>query len=445
MREMYERLGIQSNASPEMVKKAYKDLARKNHPDKPGGSLENMQKLNEAYRLLNNPEELKKYFAEHADEDSSVSSIFLNSSGERPSEAYRRSMKSLTKFYLSQPTKVLKKLNPEDAFINLNNPSKRLMAEEYYINLYRVKDSGVPYSDLFEYLNYMSNWSIDSVSLPAKFFQEPLTLKKGLIILEDFLAGNYYGKKLELIQSYLLSRLNVLEETTYDAVVFKALITIISSTSFVDNHKEILEAVEQIYKYIYQTRSMEKPEFLALIQNKYFRYLIASALKQNWQDPFFSGPKEVLLSIKSDFAYLARIASMYQAHSSIEKKIQSLFSKNPTAEESYECGYVALDMMACVDTSVSTANYALIAALCFHYAASIEREPSKTMAAEYIALILYQAALKCGFRANVMLGLYMANQIIKCLGTLCYEQSTLDFENLVTHILNPGDMITQVL
>ena len=39
---LYDILGVNNNASEE-VKAAYRDQARKNHPDKPGGSTEKMQ------------------------------------------------------------------------------------------------------------------------------------------------------------------------------------------------------------------------------------------------------------------------------------------------------------------------------------------------------------------------------------------------------------------
>jgi curved DNA-binding protein len=52
--DYYKTLGVDRNASPEEIKKAYRKLAAKNHPDR-GGSTEEFQKIEEAYRNLSDP------------------------------------------------------------------------------------------------------------------------------------------------------------------------------------------------------------------------------------------------------------------------------------------------------------------------------------------------------------------------------------------------------
>lgn len=49
--EYYDLLGVPRTASKEAIKKAYKDIARKNHPDK-GGDPEKFKQINEAYGIL---------------------------------------------------------------------------------------------------------------------------------------------------------------------------------------------------------------------------------------------------------------------------------------------------------------------------------------------------------------------------------------------------------
>lgn len=57
----YEDLGVSSSASMEEIKKAYRKLSLKYHPDKPSGSADKFKKINEAYQVLSNPTTKKQY------------------------------------------------------------------------------------------------------------------------------------------------------------------------------------------------------------------------------------------------------------------------------------------------------------------------------------------------------------------------------------------------
>lgn len=52
MEDYYEILGVPENADEETIKKAFRELAKKYHPDKPGGDAEKFKKIVEAYRVL---------------------------------------------------------------------------------------------------------------------------------------------------------------------------------------------------------------------------------------------------------------------------------------------------------------------------------------------------------------------------------------------------------
>jgi DnaJ-class molecular chaperone len=57
----YETLGIERGASIDEVKKAYKKLAMKYHPDRQGGDPEKFKAINQAHETLSDPEKRARY------------------------------------------------------------------------------------------------------------------------------------------------------------------------------------------------------------------------------------------------------------------------------------------------------------------------------------------------------------------------------------------------
>ena len=74
--DYYKVLGVAKNATEKEIKKAYRKLARKYHPDvNPGDKTaeKKFKEINEAYEVLGTPENRKKYDKygkdwKHADE-----------------------------------------------------------------------------------------------------------------------------------------------------------------------------------------------------------------------------------------------------------------------------------------------------------------------------------------------------------------------------------------
>jgi curved DNA-binding protein CbpA len=61
----YKILGINDNASNDDIKRAYKKLAIKYHPDKPGGNNEKFKLISQAFNILRDPIKRKQYDLGH--------------------------------------------------------------------------------------------------------------------------------------------------------------------------------------------------------------------------------------------------------------------------------------------------------------------------------------------------------------------------------------------
>jgi len=60
-KDYYQILGVSRNASQEEIRKAYRELARKYHPDRAGGDEQKFKEINEAYQVLSDKEKRAQY------------------------------------------------------------------------------------------------------------------------------------------------------------------------------------------------------------------------------------------------------------------------------------------------------------------------------------------------------------------------------------------------
>src|SRR3989339_1341320 len=60
-KDYYNILGVSKSASQDELKKAFRKLAHKYHPDKQGGDEEKFKEVNEAFQVLGNEQKRKQY------------------------------------------------------------------------------------------------------------------------------------------------------------------------------------------------------------------------------------------------------------------------------------------------------------------------------------------------------------------------------------------------
>lgn len=61
MPELYDTLGIEEKASKRAIKSAFRELAKKHHPDRDGGDLDKFKKIQHAYMVLYNDTSRETY------------------------------------------------------------------------------------------------------------------------------------------------------------------------------------------------------------------------------------------------------------------------------------------------------------------------------------------------------------------------------------------------
>jgi curved DNA-binding protein CbpA len=64
MRTYYQILGVREGAGKEEIASAYRRLARKYHPDVPGGNAEIFREIAESHRVLSDPSLRREYNAQ---------------------------------------------------------------------------------------------------------------------------------------------------------------------------------------------------------------------------------------------------------------------------------------------------------------------------------------------------------------------------------------------
>ncbi len=122
MKNYYEILEVDKNASEEVIEKAYKTLAKKYHPDLQNNSQNKMQQINEAYEILSNDFKRRQY-----DEKLQKQSVSV--------EEYNKIIQENNR--LKQD---LQKATSSNNEINLNQIDSLQFARRYYSKIKRASE-----------------------------------------------------------------------------------------------------------------------------------------------------------------------------------------------------------------------------------------------------------------------------------------------------------------
>lgn len=165
MRNPYEVLGINEGATEDQIKKAYRDLAKKFHPDQYGNNPlkdlaeEKMREINEAYDTL-----MKKNSGHNGNYNSADYSQSKNSSySSNNNDSYYSIRMDINNGNMAAAEQKLNKINVRDAEWNFLMGSVCLRKGWYdnaykYISLaYKLEPQNPEYSNAFNSLNRQNN------------------------------------------------------------------------------------------------------------------------------------------------------------------------------------------------------------------------------------------------------------------------------------------------
>ncbi len=134
----YEVLGVSPTATPEEIKKAYRAMAKKKHPDK-GGDVKEFQQLSKSYMILSDPEKRERYDRTGSDAPDMFEQMFQS----LILGAFERS---------DQPIQHLQNKLKRDAEALENERTKAKIEHELYVRRMDKFNKKNPNNDLVEIL-----------------------------------------------------------------------------------------------------------------------------------------------------------------------------------------------------------------------------------------------------------------------------------------------------
>lgn len=253
--DYYEVLGVSIDATPEEIKKAYRKMAKLYHPDVNNGEDTVFKQINEAYDILGNENNKKKYDEEYNKRK--------NGEYTEPEEEVEVNYEDVKKHYTKEEQKFAEKLafkklvEEELEKVNLVIESKNDLILEAYLN---EIDKREYYDTVKEFMNVGKEY-IESLDTLAK-----TAFDKDMLDIED-LINTTIDKLLEELDSIPLTPDDVV--SYIDGMYIKEGID-----------KKIEEIVNNSEKYITNLKGMLSPVFLKRILKVDYKRMIFGEMYQ---------------------------------------------------------------------------------------------------------------------------------------------------------------------
>lgn len=439
MKDLYKILELTKSASASEIKKAYRMLALKAHPDK-GGSKEMMVLLNEAYQTLSDPVKRKKYDSDWSNYlktnvDLEIDCVIDGHlpAGDTPSysHAFRAEHQALVTQYAKTP---LESFNKEN-FKSLES------------NIYHIKVNGMvinSYNDIFSFIRGKVSRAMNGAISPPT---ELLTPTIAINTFIDFLSGNYFGNELAALKKYFLSEINKIRSLNAQSpllLLYDGIDEIISSADEMPGKQyNLVFSIKKITDFAKNAPDLTLQNIIPLFYNKYFRNLYAYALTLYWkpaEDLFdeanlskFDGrqdAKDLLNELREKFSgdgvdeNVTNLIQYSRLLYSFDKDLHESGQLIISSGKYREAAFHLLDWMpALLDRSEKKilVNTLLQIGVKLQQASRLEVRPALKMADEKLALKLYLTAAVIGNNSTPDVEIYANTQVLKYIANFQYQ------------------------
>jgi DnaJ-class molecular chaperone len=152
----YKTLGIEKNSNQETIKKAYRKLSLKYHPDKNNGDDSHFKEINGAYEILSDPDKRRIY-------DMQNSNPFMASSSNFPSNMFSHNPNMNDVFSNMFGDSMFHQFTQNNSGSNFNNPNIKIFRNGVQVN----KPKQQPPDDISINITITMKQSYEGDSIPV--------------------------------------------------------------------------------------------------------------------------------------------------------------------------------------------------------------------------------------------------------------------------------------